>query len=97
MLTRLLDSYKVVGQDIRLKVTTMGDEWHLTFDLQRLPGQKSMETAMMHPVADEMDDWNLYQRERQLADHGGRQDDLPNEFVSLIEAIGLDTRSDQDV
>ena len=92
----MLDSYRVVSQGTRLTVTDMGDEWHLTFDLERLPGQKSMEMALMHPVADEMDDWNLYQRERQLMELRGRSDPQSRMSVSLLEAIELGTPSDSD-
>ena len=95
MLTALLDRYKVIAQGTRLSVTKLGDEWHLTFDLERLPGQKSMEMAVMHPVADEMDDWNLYQREKQLTELERRKSSpRRKKSISLLEAINLNPYSE---
>ena len=36
------------------------DEWLYTFTLERQDGQASMDKALSHPTADEMDDWNDY-------------------------------------
>ena len=95
MLTILLDRYKVVAQATRLVVTGKGDDWQLTFDLERLPGQKSMEMAVMHPVADEMDDWNLYQREKQLTELERRKSSpRKKKSISLLEAIDSTSHSD---
>ena len=78
-------------------MTELGDEWHLTFDLERLPGQKSMEMAVMHPVADEMDDWNLYQREKQLTELERRKSSpRKKKSISLLEAIESNSHSEPE-
>ncbi|KAL9100742.1 MAG: hypothetical protein Q9187_009329 [Circinaria calcarea] len=64
------------------------DLWHYIFELQRENGQVSMEKAMCHPAADEMDDWNEYQRE---ADHRKRKEATRQEWdflplTSIVEA-----------
>lgn len=37
------------------------DEWRYSFLLQREPYQPSIKEALVHPTADEIDDWNDYQ------------------------------------
>ena len=38
------------------------DTWHYNFTLQREPNQDSLEKALAHPIAEELDDWENYQR-----------------------------------
>lgn len=38
------------------------DKWHYDFTLQREPNQDSLEKALAHPIAEELDDWKVYQR-----------------------------------
>ena len=38
------------------------DKWHYDFTLQREPFQDSLEKALAHPIAEELDDWKAYQR-----------------------------------
>ena len=40
-----------------------GDEWSWTFELERETVQQGIEKATCHPTAEEMDDWNDFQKE----------------------------------
>ena len=73
--------YRVAGYSVRLKFNLLGrDVWHYTFELHRENGQMSMEKAMCHPAADEMDDWNEYQSE---AENNKRKEATRQEWDSL--------------
>ena len=39
------------------------DEWSWTFELERKHDQQGIEKALCHPNAEEMDDWNDFQKE----------------------------------
>ena len=52
--------YRVTSYGISL--THFPEKWHYTFTLQREPGQESLEKALVHPIAEELDDWKDYQR-----------------------------------
>lgn len=81
--------YRVVGYSVRLKFNLLGkDVWQYTFELHRENGQMSMEKAMCHPAADEMDDWNEYQSE---AESNKRKEATRQEWdflplTSIVEA-----------
>lgn len=44
------------------------DTWHYHFELHRQRDQKPFEKTLQHPCADELDDWNDYQKLK-----GGKQ------------------------
>lgn len=55
--------YRVLGYSVHLTTDNRRvDSWHYHFELQRQLGQKSFEKSLLHPCADEMDDWNDYQK-----------------------------------
>ncbi|SLM41364.1 SRA-YDG [Lasallia pustulata] len=55
--------YRVVGYSVRLTTDrTRVDSWHYTFELHRHLDQRPFEKLLQHPCADEMDDWNDYQK-----------------------------------
>ncbi len=62
--------YRITSYGISL---TPPDVWHYNFTLQREPFQESLEKALVHPIAEELDDWKDYQRakaaERGKASH----------------------------
>lgn len=64
--------YRVVSYGTKLLETHDGkDRWTFTFDLQRELDQASFQEALRHPTADELDDWEDYQRAKLTrVDHG---------------------------
>ena len=58
--------YRVTSYGISLTPSPLlpsgRDEWHYDFTLQREPYQDSLEKALAHPIAEELDDWKVYQR-----------------------------------
>lgn len=71
------------------------DTWHYHFELHRQRDQKPFEKTMQHPCADEMDDWNDYQKLK-----GGRQGEglmsLPFATHDRKSPVSLMTDSDTD-
>ena len=67
--------YRVISYGISLtsSPSIARDRWHYEFTLQREPNQDSLEKALAHPIAEELDDWKDYQRvkaaERGKASH----------------------------
>ena len=58
--------YRVTGYGVKLTTAEGRDQWTFTFQLARQvdPPQDSLEKALKHPTADEMDDWKDYRREK---------------------------------
>ena len=56
--------YRVLGYSVKLTTAKGRDQWVYTFQLARQvdPPQDSIDKALMHPTADEMDDWKDYRR-----------------------------------
>jgi hypothetical protein len=56
--------YHVIGCSIRLYLNARGEDvWLYYFDLRRSLDQFGMDMALIHPCADEMDDWEEYRRQ----------------------------------
>lgn len=55
-----------MGYSVKLETSGNKDRWLYTFQLAREsdPPQESIEKALAHPTADEMDDWKDYQRDK---------------------------------
>lgn len=57
--------YRVVGYGVTLSQNqAKKDEWKYSFLLRREPYQTSIKEALVHPIADELDDWNDYQQSK---------------------------------
>ena len=58
--------YRVIGYGVKLAAVEGKDRWTFTFRLARQvdPPQDSLDKALKHPTADEMDDWKDYRREK---------------------------------
>ena len=63
-----LHRYRVAGYGVRLQhqYSTINDDWYYSFQLQREPGQDSIEMALSHPNPDQLDDWDDYCAEKDL-------------------------------
>lgn len=80
------------------------DKWHYDFILQREPSQDSLEKALAHPIAEELDDWKDYQRiaaaERGKASYRAsrrtEEREMRDVVVSLQEMIGGTRTGDPD-
>ena len=53
--------YSVVGHGFK----TVGNNTYFTFELKRAANQTDLEKALVHPTADEYDDWMDYNRTRE--------------------------------
>ena len=92
--------YRVTSYGISLSssksLPSAQESWNYNFTLQREPDQDSLDKALAHPIAEELDDWKDYQRvkaaERGKAKHKeSRRKELKEKkeaILSLNEVIG---------